>query len=229
MDINTWKDVILKVASLGVDTEETTKLQLVIKEIITLVSEENRKLIDIHLDVKAIKEGAYNSGVIWLMEASKEYRTPIERVEFIEKARDKFIDAFAMEKNDEFRSMLITYQIGICWLLLNKKEDAKFWFLKSYQYCQSSKTVLYKEYEVMSTVDTVKAVITAPIIGTAILTVPFLGKKSRDKFSELFDKLYPLVMSADTKYKFLTYMLNSREETIRWLNSEVSGFDLDIE
>lgn len=89
-------------------------------------------LKDIDANVKAIIEGPFNSGLLFLEEAAEPRRSSAERITFVIKARDRFIDALGME-NNPIRSAVIQIHIAGCWSMLGEKQDALNWIRKAYR------------------------------------------------------------------------------------------------
>ncbi len=81
-------------------------------------------------DTNALVQGPYQSGLTWLNEAANA-QSAKERREYIEKARDKFVEAEGQE-HDLFRKALAQYQLGNCFFLLGREERACVWFQQAH-------------------------------------------------------------------------------------------------
>ncbi|HEX8150998.1 MAG TPA: hypothetical protein VF591_27695 [Pyrinomonadaceae bacterium] len=110
-------------------------------------------------NVRLIKEGPFHSGVLFLREAAEPRRRLKDRRDFIVKARDKFIDALAMEQ-DVLRAAVIQTHIATCWLMLGEKKDAYKWLFKAYKTVEKGlyKTALEIDEENLGDVRLIKKI-----------------------------------------------------------------------
>ena len=97
----------------------------------SILQNNSEQLDAVSADIRALVEGPYNAGMVFLEEANAPHRSGRDQRDFITKARDKFIEAYAQER-DQFRKAQIEYAIGNCWTLLGSNEDAKIWFEKAH-------------------------------------------------------------------------------------------------
>jgi hypothetical protein len=79
------------------------------------------QLKGIQADTQALLRGPYQTGMIWLREAAVQNISEQDQQDFIEKARDKFMDALGQE-HEPFRKALIEYQLGNSWTLLGNNQ-----------------------------------------------------------------------------------------------------------
>jgi hypothetical protein len=93
-------------------------------------SEQLKQLERVGADTKALLQGPYQSGLTWLNEAANS-QTAEERREYIEKSRDKFVEAEGQE-HDLFRKALAQYQLGNSFFLLGREERARVWYQKAH-------------------------------------------------------------------------------------------------
>jgi hypothetical protein len=106
---------VLRVLTLLVDTDR----------------EEIRVLESIHEDVRALVEGPYRTGLVWLEDAAKPHRSSGDRHTCLMEARRRFMDAYGQERHP-LRRALIEYRLGLCWLLIGSRPDAKDWLEKAH-------------------------------------------------------------------------------------------------
>jgi tetratricopeptide (TPR) repeat protein len=85
----------------------------------------------IKADTQSLVRGPYNTGMSWLDEAAQDSASARDRQEFLEKARDKFMEAQGQEHDLLYRA-LTEYQLGNCWALLGKTERARIWYQRAY-------------------------------------------------------------------------------------------------
>jgi hypothetical protein len=97
----------------------------------SILQNKSEHLDAVSANIRALVEGPYNAGMVFLEEANAPHRSGRDQRDFITKARDKFIEAYAQER-DQFRKAQIEYEIGNCWTLLGSNEDAKIWFQKAH-------------------------------------------------------------------------------------------------
>jgi hypothetical protein len=94
--------------------------------------EEIRMLESMHEDVKALVEAPYRTGLIWIEDAAKPHRSDVERRACLMEARSRFMDAYGQERQP-LRKALIEYRLGLCWLLLESRHDARDWLQRAYR------------------------------------------------------------------------------------------------
>lgn len=102
-----------------------------ITEILGMQDEQMRLLKSIQHDVTALLQGPYNTGILYLQEATQNV-TKKERNSSIQEAKNCFMHALGQDAEVPFRKALIEYYIGICTLLLGNQEQAKNKFESSY-------------------------------------------------------------------------------------------------
>jgi tetratricopeptide (TPR) repeat protein len=95
---------------------------------------EHLKLIGEKMD--GLVEGKYDTGMEYLKQAARPYRSGEDRRRFIDDARHSFMEAHGQERN-LFRKALIEYQLGNCWTLLGSMEDARHWFERAHASAES--------------------------------------------------------------------------------------------
>ena len=67
----------------------------------------------------------------WLTEAAQSATSVQERRSFMERARDKFMEAQSQE-HDLFHKASAQYQLGNCWALLGSNERARIWYQRAH-------------------------------------------------------------------------------------------------
>jgi hypothetical protein len=109
-------------------------IDLILKEILGLESAETRVLQAIEGKVDLLVRAPYNKGIVYLAEANKPYLHGNEKQEYIRKAEDEFMQAYAQEKElkEQFRLAIIQYHVATCFLLRRKRRQASDWFNRSY-------------------------------------------------------------------------------------------------
>ena len=100
---------------------------LILGQLLTVQQQQTKLLKSIQRDVKALVEAPYYAGMTHLEDALRGNRTHEERLSFITKARDSFVDALANQQQnpDPIYRAIVEREIGICWLLSSSLIDAK--------------------------------------------------------------------------------------------------------
>jgi hypothetical protein len=104
----------------------------ILKVLLDSQKEQFQRLEEIKADTQAILQGPYNTGLSWLRDAARAHSTDEERRDFIEKARDKFMEAYGNELRVPFRRALIEFHVGICWTLLGSNDHARDYFQQAH-------------------------------------------------------------------------------------------------
>lgn len=83
-------------------------------------------------EIKALQQGPFEAGMIYLVDAKKEYRTAKETNGLIEQAKKEFISSCGILKAKQEKTPIDLYSLGVTqsyiamsWLMLNKPYDAK--------------------------------------------------------------------------------------------------------
>jgi hypothetical protein len=99
----------------------------ILGQLLTVQQQQTKLLKSIQRDVKAVVEGPYYAGMTHLEDALREHRTLEQRLSFITKARNRFVDALGNQQQnpDPIYRAIIEREIGICWLLSGSLIDAK--------------------------------------------------------------------------------------------------------
>ncbi len=104
-----------------------------LRAVVAVRNSEQRVLEEIRRDVRALVEGPWHAGDLFLLEAEQVSERSMEvRLAAIELARQRFIDACGNLVHDHFSRALVEYRTAVCYLCLGSAQDARRWFERSH-------------------------------------------------------------------------------------------------
>jgi len=171
-------------------------------------NDELNLLLSISQDVKDIKQGDFNTGLIYLTDAAKRGITEDQRMKRIEKAKEHFMKAHGKEIRDKFRVALIQYYIGICTFMLGQMQgqdteiwyaDAGDWIEKAYNNAMDYLAEIINKNVRRNKVE--EKIINVTTYGTLMLSGPLniiylnilRGSRPEKKFFKQIDPVYLLL------------------------------------
>jgi hypothetical protein len=102
-----------------------------LREVAAMRHSEERVLASIRRDIQVLIEGPWHAGDLLLSEAAQHSLPVAARLEALEHARLRFIDACGNLVNDHFCRALVEYRIGMCYLCSGRSADARRWFAQA--------------------------------------------------------------------------------------------------
>ena len=105
----------------------------VLQQAVGVQSAEVQLLAEIRQDIRALIEGPWRTGDLYLQDAAQEGRPSLQRAESIEQARRKYLEACGNLHLDHFSRALVEYRVGLCWLCLGSAPDAGRWLEATHQ------------------------------------------------------------------------------------------------
>ena len=103
-----------------------------LRAVVAIRNSEQRVLEDIRQDVRALLEGPWRAGDLFLMEAEQSAQSSAARQAALELARQRFIDACGNLVHDHFSRALVEYRTAVCYLCSSSAADARRWFERAY-------------------------------------------------------------------------------------------------
>lgn len=121
----------------------------------------------IDANVQALVEAPFKVGIIYLKDAIKAHRSLEEKWVFIDKAKEKFIEALVLEQ-DNLSKIQIKMYIGLCWLLLNQAEDSRDWLTDAARSIQSLMIEIEREFKILVRTQKTSLFPKIPVLGSTL-------------------------------------------------------------
>lgn len=194
--MNSWGELLLDgVLTKGEDIVGEKISNILLETILGIQSEEIELIKKIDQKIQNLSEGPFYTGIEYFKEATCPNRDLDKQIYFIEKAKEKFMDAYGIFQGDKFWVSLTTFHIALCWLALNEIEDARKRFFESYN--------ALVDYMKGITVETELPKIANNLFGIMLIAAPTLGianvvfwvraeNRARKKLTALYDFLITL-------------------------------------
>lgn len=121
----TWDDFGKCIWAAAGQTLPSAFIAPLLSSVLELKSQEQQMLEQIGAKLEYLLRGPFYTGLEYLIEAGSPDRTPDRRDELIEKARDRFLDAFGHLQGDHMWAAISALHIGVCDLMLGRRTDAE--------------------------------------------------------------------------------------------------------
>ncbi|MFJ8235033.1 hypothetical protein ACIQ34_04705 [Ureibacillus sp. NPDC094379] len=110
-------------------------------------------------EIKALQQGPFETGMLYLQDAKKEHRTEKDAEQLIEQARKEFMSSCGILKGKKDMLPIDLHYLGVtqsyvamCWLMLNKPLDAQDYIEDSIKTLNDAEIKFREENQVISNV-----------------------------------------------------------------------------
>ncbi len=124
-------DAVQKYALSGVNIPHGSEMVGVLRAVAASDDAESRLLKSIDAKIDALIKGPYNTGRTRIHEALRLGAGDPAARSHVEHAKDAFYQAHGQAASVQSQA-LVEYQLGLCWLLLGRRNDAIHWLARSH-------------------------------------------------------------------------------------------------